>query len=87
MIKGIIFDLGSTLMRFTGDWEAVSREGVEAMATWYLKKKHISMDNLGEILDKDNFHGYHPLIEKTQGLVAQAEHTVLVTSNGVRILT
>jgi HAD superfamily hydrolase (TIGR01549 family) len=44
LIKGIIFDLGSTLMRFTGDWEAVSREGVEAMARWYLKKKHIKLD-------------------------------------------
>jgi HAD superfamily hydrolase (TIGR01662 family) len=44
LIKGIIFDLGSTLMRFTGDWEAVSREGVEAMAAWYLKKKHIKLD-------------------------------------------
>ena len=44
MIKGIIFDLGSTLLRFTGDWETINREGVEAMVAWYLKKKHIKLD-------------------------------------------
>ncbi|UCG03483.1 MAG: type II methionyl aminopeptidase [Candidatus Heimdallarchaeota archaeon] len=56
-------------------------------ATLYLKKKNISTDNLREIINKDNFYGYHPLVEKTRGLVAQAEHTVLVTSNGARIIT
>ena len=56
-------------------------------ATLYLKNSHISTDKLGDILGKDNFHGYSPLIEKTQGLVAQAEHTVLVTSNGAKIIT
>lgn len=40
----MIFDLGSTLLRFTGDWETVSREGAEAMATWYFKKRHIKLD-------------------------------------------
>jgi HAD superfamily hydrolase (TIGR01549 family) len=44
LIRGIIFYLGGTLVRFTGDWKAVSREGAEAMATWYLKKKHIKLD-------------------------------------------
>lgn len=44
MIKGIIFDLGSTLLQFTGDGAAVEREGAEAMADWYLKKKHIKLD-------------------------------------------
>lgn len=47
MIKGIIFDLGSTLIRFSGDWHAVVHEGVvgaAAMADWYLKKKHIKLD-------------------------------------------
>jgi HAD superfamily hydrolase (TIGR01549 family) len=50
LIKGIIFDLGHTLIRFTGDWDEVSRDGVEAMARWYLKKKHIKLDGqaLGE---------------------------------------
>ncbi|MFX0125163.1 MAG: M24 family metallopeptidase [Candidatus Hodarchaeota archaeon] len=56
-------------------------------ATLYLKNEHISMNNLGEVLNKDNFHGYSPLIEKTRGLVAQAEHTVLVTKTGAKVLT
>lgn len=45
MIKGIIFDLGSTLVQFQRDWETVVREGAEAMATWYLKKKHMKLDS------------------------------------------
>ncbi len=49
MIKGIIFDLGSTLIRFNGDWQAVVREGAEAMADWYLKKKHIKLDGVALI--------------------------------------
>lgn len=44
MIKGIIFDLGNTLLQFTGDSLAVQREGAEAMADWYLKKRHIKLD-------------------------------------------
>jgi len=44
LIKGIIFDLGSTLIKFEGDWQAIGREGAEEMATWYLKKKHIKLD-------------------------------------------
>ncbi|NJN98659.1 MAG: hypothetical protein HC875_33490 [Anaerolineales bacterium] len=44
MIKGIIFDLGNTLLKFTGDSLDVQREGAEAMADWYLKKKHIKLD-------------------------------------------
>jgi HAD superfamily hydrolase (TIGR01662 family) len=44
LIKGIIFDLGSTLLRFTGDWPGVEREGAEAMADWYLRKRHIKLD-------------------------------------------
>ena len=45
MIKGVIFDLGNTLIEFTGDWESVTRLGAEAMATWFLKKKHIRLDS------------------------------------------
>jgi putative hydrolase of the HAD superfamily len=44
LIKGIIFDLGSTLVQFTGDSRRVEQEGAEAMAEWYLKKKHIKLD-------------------------------------------
>ncbi len=44
MIKGIIFDLGNTLLRFSGDLAEVQRAGAEAMADWYLKKRHIKLD-------------------------------------------
>ena len=43
-MKGIIFDLDETLIQFGGDWEQVARAGAEAMADWYLKKKHIKLD-------------------------------------------
>ncbi|MFX1508389.1 MAG: M24 family metallopeptidase [Promethearchaeota archaeon] len=56
-------------------------------AILFLKSKNHSADNLGEKLSEDNFHGYSPLVEKTRGFVAQAEHTVLVTSNGAKIVT
>jgi FMN phosphatase YigB (HAD superfamily) len=45
LIKGIIFDLGNTLIRLPDDWEYVNRAGAEAMATWYMKKKHIKLDS------------------------------------------
>jgi HAD superfamily hydrolase (TIGR01549 family) len=44
LIKGIIFDLGSTLLRFTGDWPTIEQQGAAAMADWYLRKKHIQLD-------------------------------------------
>lgn len=44
LIKGIIFDLGQTLIYADGDWQAIARAGAEAMAEWYLKKKHIKLD-------------------------------------------
>jgi putative hydrolase of the HAD superfamily len=31
MIRGVLFDLGSTLIRFDGDWDVVQEEGTEAM--------------------------------------------------------
>ncbi|MFX1515878.1 MAG: M24 family metallopeptidase [Promethearchaeota archaeon] len=56
-------------------------------ATIFLQNQQISTDKLGELLRQDNFHGYSPLIEKSRGLVAQAEHTVLVTSRGAKLVT
>ncbi|MFQ5611484.1 MAG: HAD family hydrolase [Anaerolineae bacterium] len=44
MIKGIIFDLGYTLMGFEGDRSAVERAGAEAMAAWLTSKKRIKLD-------------------------------------------
>ena len=46
MIKGIIFDMGNTLLRFAGDWDTVIQAGAQAMANWYFKKKHIKLDQL-----------------------------------------
>jgi putative hydrolase of the HAD superfamily len=44
LIKGIIFDLGNTLLRFDGDDETVSRAGAELMADWFFKKKRLKLD-------------------------------------------
>jgi HAD superfamily hydrolase (TIGR01662 family) len=44
LIKGIIFDLGSTLLHFDGDDEVINRQGAEAMADWFFKKKRIKLD-------------------------------------------
>ena len=49
LIKGIIFDLGNTLIEFNGDWTAIALEGAEAMSSWYLKKKHIKLDTVSLI--------------------------------------
>jgi HAD superfamily hydrolase (TIGR01662 family) len=44
LIKGVIFDLGGTLLHFTQDWEIISRAGATAMADWYFKKKRIKLE-------------------------------------------
>ncbi|UCE14028.1 MAG: type II methionyl aminopeptidase [Candidatus Heimdallarchaeota archaeon] len=56
-------------------------------ATFFLRERSMEVEDLAKLLDEDNFHGYRPLIEKSGGLVSQAEHTVLVTSKGARVLT
>ena len=43
------------------------------------KKYQFAGNKLGEILSKDHFRSYPPLIEATGGIVAQAEHTVYIT--------
>jgi putative hydrolase of the HAD superfamily len=43
LIKGIIFDLGDTLIELR-DTEAVARTGAEALVEWYLTKKRIKLD-------------------------------------------
>ncbi len=56
-------------------------------ASRLLRKHYSPVTNLAHILNEDRFHGYRPLVEKTGGVVAQAEHTVLVTAKGARIIT
>lgn len=72
MIKGIIFDLGNTLLKFTGDWRSVQREGAEAMADWYLKKKHVKLDGLTLV---ETF-----LAERSAGRTAAIETQMEVTA-------
>lgn len=75
MIKGIIFDLGHTLMRFSGDWQQVTEAGLEEMLAWYLKKKHIKLD--GPAL-KEAF-----MAERARGrqAAAQSQQEVLATDS------
>lgn len=44
MIKGLIFDLGGTLLKFEGDWPTVAQQGAEDLVTWYVKKKRIRLE-------------------------------------------
>ena len=42
-IRGILFDLGGTLMTFTGDWEEVQRRGAVQMAAFF-RQRRIAVD-------------------------------------------
>jgi HAD superfamily hydrolase (TIGR01549 family) len=44
LIKGIIFDLGSTLIEFKGNWADVVRKGAEDTAEWFFKQRHVKVD-------------------------------------------
>jgi HAD superfamily hydrolase (TIGR01662 family) len=44
MIKGIIFDLGGTLLHFQGDPKAAEQQGAEAIAEWLIKKKRVKLN-------------------------------------------
>ncbi|MFX0065018.1 MAG: type II methionyl aminopeptidase [Candidatus Hermodarchaeota archaeon] len=56
-------------------------------AAQYLETKKLTVPDLRMVLQKDHFHGYHPLVEASGGMVSQAEHSVIVTKNGCRVLT
>jgi HAD superfamily hydrolase (TIGR01549 family) len=43
MVRGVIFDLGSTLMYFDGDWEDVINRGVADMLAFF-KRRHVKLD-------------------------------------------
>lgn len=40
MIKGVIFDLGMTLIRFIGDWEASMERGKRSLTAYMLRNKY-----------------------------------------------
>ncbi|MCS7260409.1 MAG: HAD family hydrolase [Anaerolineae bacterium] len=42
-IRGILFDLGGTLMTFTGDWDEVQRRGAVQMAAFF-RQRRIALD-------------------------------------------
>lgn len=42
-IRGILFDLGGTLMTFTGDWEEVQQRGAAQMAAFF-QQRRIALD-------------------------------------------
>lgn len=44
MFKGIIFDLGGTLLHFEGHRTEVVRQGIQDLRTWYLKKKRVNLN-------------------------------------------
>jgi len=46
-----------------------------------------TLTKLLELSFKGSLHGYHVLIEKGKGLVAQAEHTVIIHEDGVEVTT
>lgn len=56
-------------------------------ANKFLISESIKTDDLGAILKKDKFNGYKPLVESTNGVVAQAEHTIYVTKKGAKVIT
>ena len=55
-IKGIIFDLGSTLIKFGGDWKITDQTGAKAMSDWFKKKrvKHDQKTFVDTFLSKRN---------------------------------
>ncbi len=44
MIKGIIFDLGGTLLHFKGDLPRCEQQGALAVGEWFLKKQRIRLN-------------------------------------------
>jgi putative hydrolase of the HAD superfamily len=77
LIKGIIFDLGHTLIRLSRDWQVVAQEGAEAMAEWYFKKKHIKVEAaaLIEAFSAARAAGYE---------LAQQTHAEVLTEQSLR---
>jgi putative hydrolase of the HAD superfamily len=58
MIKGIIFDLGHTLMEFTGVWEEVEAEGKKRMAAYLKKKKLNPSEEMAQDFWQNRQNGY-----------------------------
>lgn len=76
MIRGVVFDLGSTLIRFRGDWLEVMREGCDAFARnlreqGYPVKESALSEALLQALLQNNEKREQDHIEKTTTAVAR----------------
>ncbi len=59
MIKAVIFDLGNTLVKFTGDPEEINRKGVELMhKVFSLESIHIDFDKLFETWTRNRISAF-----------------------------
>ncbi|MFW9856588.1 MAG: M24 family metallopeptidase [Candidatus Thorarchaeota archaeon] len=56
-------------------------------AYFSFQQEKIELEEITHSLSKDKFHGYKPLVERTGGLVSQAEHTILVMQEGAKVIT
>ena len=56
---------------------------------WVLRDRRDSETNAAflELLENRSIAGYPVLVEASGAIVAQAEHTILVTEDGCRVLT
>jgi putative hydrolase of the HAD superfamily len=68
-VRGIIFDLGGTLMTFVGSWDAVQQQGAAEMVA-YFRRQRITLDEIGLVT--------HFLAERQAGFerAAQTHHEV-----------
>lgn len=69
--------------------EVEKRKGLPFAERWYAKKMNplkLKMV-LRELVDREALHSYPVLHEKEKGLISQAEHTVIITSDGCEVTT
>src|SRR5438552_14205669 len=69
MIRGIIFDLGNTLVYFDGDWETVITNGIETMCA-YLNERGYPVP----VSFAASFRDFHEL-GRRRGLKTDVEYT------------
>lgn len=69
--------------------EIESYEGLPFCRRWLVKKFGLPKTSfaLRELKNLEILREYPPLIDEAHGLVSQAEHTVLVTKDGCKVLT
>ncbi|MBI4671818.1 MAG: HAD family hydrolase [Chloroflexi bacterium] len=58
MIRGIIFDLGNTLMYFDGDWESVSARGANALEQYLMARGYPAPEGFGQAYLETRTQGF-----------------------------